>query len=320
MKKNIINKNFWKKKNSYVTVCIIALIIIVGSIGLLIHFINKRNYNLKYQVNYFDLDMVDKRTGANIYLDLYTKPILVDYYINKNNDLFYVEFNNKYYFIQSDTELIDEIKLTEYQSGRRIVGNVFKMDDKTRREVISFIEDMNGIKIKDTEVDKYISSNVFDYNPYYYMLEYFMAVFIAFVFSIICIFNYTRIYRFNKNIKKLTKEEIDEINDSICDKEAIYLENPYNNYIDGIFICDKYLIDTKTMDIYKYLDIIQICFKRKNMKGIIAYKMLINFRYTDKYIKTTVVSDDFKEELEKYIKDKKLNIVTYEEKANFLFW
>ena len=306
MKKNIINKNFWKKKNSYVTVCIIALIIIVGSIGLLIHFINKRDYNLKYQVNYFDLNMVDKRTGANIYLDLYTKPILVDYYSNINNDLFYVEFNNKYYFIQSDTELIDEIKLTEYQNGRRIVGNVFKMDDKTRREVISFIEDMKGIKIKDTEVDKYISSNVFDYNPYYYMFEYFMAVFIAFVFSIICIFNYAKyIYRFNKNIKKFTKEELDEINTSVNDKESIYTECGYNNYIDGIYLCN-----TKTFDLYNYRDIVMISFKKRRTNGgIDTYKMTMKFRYSDRYIKASIVSDEFKEIIEKYMKDKKINII-----------
>lgn len=311
MKKNIINKNFWKKKNSYVTVCIIALIIIVGSIGLLIHFINKRDYNLKYQVNYFDLNMVDKRTGANIYLDLYTKPILVDYYSNKNNDLFYVEFNNKYYFIQSDTELIDEIKLTEYQNGRRIVGNVFKMDDKTRREVISFIEDMKGIKIKDTEVDKYISSNVFDYNPYYYMLEYFMAVFIAFVFSIICIFNYAKyIYRFNKNIKKFTKEELDEINTSVNDKESIYTECGYNNYIDGIYLCNKYMIDTKTFELYNYRDIVMISFKKRRTNGgIDTYRMTMKFRYSDRYIKASIVSDEFKEIIEKYINDKKINII-----------
>lgn len=311
MKKIIINKNFWKKKNSYVTVCIIALIIIVGSIGLLIHFINKRDYNLKYQVNYFDLNMVDKRTGANIYLDLYAKPILVDYYSNKNNDLFYVELNNKFYFIQSDTELIDEIKITEYQSGRRIVGNVFKMDDKTRREVISFIEDMKGIKIKDTEVEKYISSNVFDYNPYYYMLEYFMAVFIAFVFSIICIFNYVKyIYRFNKNIKKFTKEELDEINISVNDKESIYTECGYNNYIDGIYLCNKYMIDTKTFDLYNYSDIEMISFKKRRTNGgIDTYRMILKLRYSDRYIKTSIVSDEFKEIIEKYINDKKLNII-----------
>ncbi len=311
MKKIIINKNFWKKKNSYVTVCIIALIIIVGSIGLLIHFINKRDYNLKYQVNYFDLNMVDKRTGANIYLDLYAKPILVDYYSNKNNDLFYVELNNKFYFIQSDTELIDEIKITEYQSGRRIVGNVFKMDDKTRREVISFIEDMKGIKIKDTEVEKYISSNVFDYNPYYYMLEYFMAVFIAFVFSIICIFNYAKyIYRFNKNIKKFTKEELDEINISVNDKESIYTECGYNNYIDGIYLCNKYMIDTKTFDLYNYSDIEMISFKKRRTNGgIDTYRMILKLRYSDRYIKASIVSDEFKEIIEKYINDKKLNII-----------
>ena len=311
MKKIIINKNFWKKKNSYVTVCIIALIIIVGSIGLLIHFINKRDYNLKYQVNYFDLNMVDKRTGANIYLDLYAKPILVDYYSNKNNDLFYVELNNKFYFIQSDTELIDEIKITEYQSGRRIVGNVFKMDDKTRGEVISFIEDMKGIKIKDTEVEKYISSNVFDYNPYYYMLEYFMAVFIAFVFSVICIFNYAKyIYRFNKNIKKFTKEELDEINISVNDKESIYTECGYNNYIDGIYLCNKYMIDTKTLDLYNYSDIEMISFKKRRTNGgIDTYRMILKLRYSDRYIKTSIVSDEFKEIIEKYINDKKLNII-----------
>ncbi len=320
MREKIENKKFWKKRKSYITIFIISLVIIIASGVLLVYFINKRNYNLNYQKNYFDLDIVNTRTGANIFLDLYEKPLLVNYYTNRNNDLFYIEINNKFYFIQSDQELIDEIKLSEYQNGRRIVGNVYKIDDKTKAEVINFVEDKLGITIKESEVENYISFNVFEYNPYYYMFEYFIAVFIAFVFAILCGFNYRYIYRFNKNFKNLTEKDIDEINNVLNGEESIYVSNDFNNYIDGIYICNKFIIDTKTLDIYNYSDIIQICFKEKYMKGIVAYKMLINFHYTDKLIKTTIVSDNFKHKMEKYIKDKKLNIITYEEESNFLWF
>lgn len=323
MKKVIENKNFWKKRNIFVFIVIISLVFIVASGVLLLYFINKRNYNQKYQKNFFDLDTVDKRTGANIYLDLYERPILSDFYAKRNTDLFYIEVDKKYYFIESDLELINEIKLNEYQNCRRIVGNVDKMDDETKKKVVSFVENKLGITLKDSELDNYISFNVFEYNPYYYMLEYFIAVFIASIFVIACIFNYLKIHRFNKNYKKLTKEELAEINSSVNDKNSIYVECRYapNFYIDGIYLCDKYMIDTKTLDIYNYLDIIQICFKEKYMKGFMAYRMLINFKYTDKFIKTSIVSKDFKSEIEKYIKEKKLNIYTYEEETSiFCFW
>lgn len=320
MKKVIENKKFWKKRKSYMTIFTISLIVIIGSFALFIYFLNKRNYNLNHQINFYDLGIVDKRTGANIYMDLYEKPILVDNYSNKNNDLFYVEKNNMFYFIESDQELIDDIKLSKYQNGKRIVGNVMKMDDKTKKEVISFVENKLGIIIKNSEVGNYISFNVFDYNPYYYMFEYFIAFFIAFVFGIICIFNFVKyICQFNKNYRKLSEKDISDINNSVNDKEAIYTENGLNNYIDGIYICNRYMIDTKTLAIYNYSDIRQICFKEKYLKGIDAYKMLINFNYSDKFIKTTIVSDNQKNRIEKYIKEKKLNIITYEEKSNF-FW
>lgn len=320
MKKVIENKKFWKKRNIFVFIVIISLVFIVASGVLLLYFINKRNYNQKYQKNFFDLDTVDKRTGANIYLDLYERPILSDFYAKRNTDLFYIEVDKKYYFIESDLELINEIKLSEYQNGRRIVGNVDKMDDETKKKVVSFVENKLGITLKDSELDNYISFNVFEYNPYYYMFEYFIAVFIASIFVIGCIFNCLKIHRFNKNYKKLTKEELAEINNSVNDKNSIYVDSLYT-YLNGIYICDKYMIDTNTLDIYNYLDITQICFKEKYMKGFIAYKMLINFKYTDKFIKTSIVSKDFKSEIEKYIKEKKLNIYTYEEETSiFCFW
>ena len=151
MKKVIENKKFWKKRKSYVTIFTFSFVVIVGSFILFIYFINKRSYNLNHQINFYDLGIVDKRTGANIYMDLSEKPILVDNYSNKNNDLFYVEKNNMFYFIQSDQELIDDIKFSKYQNGRRIVGNVMKMDDKTKKEVVSFVENKLGIIIKSSE-------------------------------------------------------------------------------------------------------------------------------------------------------------------------
>ena len=320
MREKIKNKKFWKKRNSYITIVIISLVTIATSGVLLLYFINKRNYNLNYQENYFDLNMVSTRTGANIYLDLYERPLIVDTYTVKNNDLFFIEVNDKYYFIQSDLELIDEIKLSEYKNGRRIVGNVQRMDDKTKKEVISFVENKLGITLNDSEVDKYISTNIFEYNPYYYMFEYFITVFIAFVFGYVCAYNYVYIHRFNKNYKQLSEKDIDEINSSINDTEAIYVYDGLGNYIDGIYLCDKYMIDTKTLDIYNYFDIKQIRFIKKQMKGILAYKMLINFKYTDKFVKTTVVSDEFKCVLENFIKNKRLNIITYEEESNFLWF
>ena len=313
MRKRIINKNFWKTRNNYITIFIISLIVIVASIGLLIYFINKRNDNLHDQENYFNLDIVDKRTGANIYMELYERPLLVDYDRNDNTDLFYIEKNNKYYFIESDLSLIDEIKLFEYENGRKIVGNVVKMDDKIKEKVINFVENKLGITIKEEDINNYISLNLFEYSPYYYMFEYFIACFIGFIFGIIGIYNYVYIYQFNKNMKKLTAKEINEISDSINDSKSVYVTNGINNYIDGIYLCDKYMIDTKTLNIYYYVDIIQICFKKKYMKYLDAYKMLINFQYTDKFIKITIVSDEFKDTIEKYIQDKKLNIITYEE-------
>ena len=141
--KTIKNKKFWKKRKSYVTIFTISLIIIIGSVVLFIFFINKRNYNLNHQINFYDLGLVDKRTGANIYMDLYEKPILVDNYSNKNNDLFYVEKNNMFYFIESDQELIDAYKmLINFNYYDKFIKTTIVSDNQKNR-IEKYIKEKN---------------------------------------------------------------------------------------------------------------------------------------------------------------------------------
>ena len=141
--KTIKNKKFWKKRKSYVTIFTISLIIIIGSVVLFIFFINKRNYNLNHQINFYDLGLVDKRTGANIYMDLYEKPILVDNYSNKNNDLFYVEKNNMFYFIESDQELIDAyLMLINFNYYDKFIKTTIVSDNQKNR-IEKYIKEKN---------------------------------------------------------------------------------------------------------------------------------------------------------------------------------
>ena len=304
--KKINNKYFmlFYKDNLHFTIFFAILIVI--SLSLSFYFHTQYKNEIKDRVNYTSLDLHDRNNiGKYVYIDLNEKPYLLGTY-NKNYDdnMYMIKIDEKYYLLVS----LEDVDNIDSNNPIRLYGYTREPYKAIKESALHYINSRpENYNLKEEDFDNffgymYLDSITGSMNEQLYQLFLILPI----IFFCLFVYGLYYIIIFKKNLRKLSQEEIDKLNNEINDKEAVF-------YC-GLFLCNSYLIDTISLKFYNYYNIHSIYFVRARYNSLIIYIKTIDSYKIKKISRnnalyfTKIPANENGDNFEKYLKKKNPNI------------
>ncbi len=291
--KRFKNKNVVNEEKRLIKGIVAAILIIAIAFGFKFwasKIINKKNQEIT------DLNTVISSFGIKelkkAYVEVATKPYKFARYKN-TNDSYYIVSDNKYLYIlymneeQANTLSIDTIE----QNPLRVEGITQKIPSDVKKLAIDAYNDImkdEQSKLTLDDFDSYFGniyldlvSSEFDYAPLQNFI-YWVLLVSGTLYLIISIIRYIH---YNREIFKLSKEQINEIEAEMDDENALF----YNKV--HLYLTENYIINfSNYFRLFKYEDILWLYPTEQKINGIKSCTSIKAFMKDGKTYELALVS------------------------------
>ena len=279
--KKINNLNVKKEHNVLIRNLIIGIILIIVSIVM---FMSSYQVSLLEDENMTDLDSIivseeesTSKVDKKAYIDVKASPYRFAVY-DDTTDAYYIISDGTYLYIAYMSQS-DYMKLSEedtYESPIRITGYT-KLSTKEIKELAidaynySMENEEDMLTIADFESyfgEVYLDMTLSDSSNISALIV--IGYIISIAGLIISLISIIRLYKFNKSIKKLDDDKIEELDKEMEDPNAFYYEKAH------LYLTQKYIINFGgKFNIIEYKDILWIYPFIQRVNGIKASQCLM---------------------------------------------